>query len=108
MIPELFIRRTEFGSYESSVELSGVALSNPTTHVSIEDALMYVAANAKPDLYEFIEVRYCEISIGTQAVMRLRQEQFILAQQMLDCLDAVRRAQAEMAQKRTMSAAAKL
>ena len=68
MIPELHISKVMSGLYEARLLDGNEEIFELTVHDSISDAIRDVANDFPDELADFLEVRYVDVSIGTQAL----------------------------------------
>lgn len=104
MIPELHISKVTSGLYEARLLDGNEEIFESTIHDSISGAIRDVANDFPGELADFLEVRYVDVSIGTQALARLRAEPDALASQLVDLAAAVWRAEEERYFKRQAAA----
>jgi hypothetical protein len=74
MVPELHIHKVQRGMYEAHVKGAGVDITVPTLHESIAQAIKDAGESFPPELCEFLEIRYVDISIGVHSLARMRAE----------------------------------
>lgn len=95
MIPELHISKVKSGLYEARLHDGNEEIFESTMHDSISGAIRDVASDFPDELADFLEVRYVDVSIGTQALTMMRAEPDALASKLVDLAAAVWRAEEE-------------
>lgn len=95
MIPELHISKVKSSLYETRLLDGDEEIFESTMHESISDAIRDVANEFPDELAQFLEVRYIDVSIGTQSLARMRAEPDALASKLVDLAAAVWRAEEE-------------
>lgn len=89
MIPELHISKFRSGLYEARISVGNEELFESTLHESITHAIGEVAQDFPQELSEFLEVRYADVSIGTQSLIKMRAEPGTLADRLVELAAAL-------------------
>lgn len=105
MIPELHISKFRSGLYEARLLDGNEELFESTLHESITDAIRGVAEDFPDELSEFLELRYVDVSIGTQSLAKMKAEPGALADRLDELAAAVWQSEEEReARARAMTA----
>jgi hypothetical protein len=89
MIPELHICKVKSGLYEARLSYGDEEITELTLHESITDAIRDMASSLPPEISEFLDVRYVDVSLGTQAVAKMKSEAEALAARLVELAAAV-------------------
>lgn len=93
MIPQLHISKVQSSVYEARLLEGNEEIFESTLHESIGAAIKEVADDFPDELSHFLEVRYVDVSIGTQSLAKLRAEPQVFAACLVDLTAAVRHAE---------------
>lgn len=105
MIPELHISKFRGGFYEARLLDGSEQIFESTLHESITDAIRDVAQEFPEELSEFLEVRYVDVSIGTQALSKMKAEAGAMADLLVELAAVVWQSEEEReARTRTRTA----
>lgn len=69
VIITLQIDKIAAGSYRAEAQVQGVAVTEPSVHSRISEAIGEVAKAVPDDFAHFMEVRYCGLSSGTHSLL---------------------------------------
>ena len=89
MIPELHISKVRSGLYEARLLDGTEEIFESTMHESITDAIKDVADDFPNELADFLELRYVDVSLGTQSLSKLRSEPDVMASRLVELAAAV-------------------
>lgn len=84
MVPELHIGKVHRGMYEARLTGSGVEITESTLHDTIAAAIKGIGESFPPDISEFLEIRYVDISIGVHSLARMKTEASGLADHLVE------------------------
>ena len=93
MIPELHISKVTSSVYEARLLDGSEEIFESTMHESISDAIKDVADDFPDELAAFLDVRYVDVSIGTQSLAKMRTESHVLASRLVELASAVWRSE---------------
>jgi len=89
MIPELHISKVQSSLYEARLLDGNEEIFESTMHESIGAAIKDVADDFPDELSDFLDVRYVDVSIGTQSLVKMRAEPQVLAARLVELAAAV-------------------
>ncbi|MDM0041536.1 hypothetical protein QTH89_05170 [Variovorax sp. J22G21] len=89
MTPELHISKVHRGLYEARLLDGHEELFESTLHESIADAIKETGSTFPNEISAFLEVRYVDVSIGTQSLAKMRGESGALADRLVELAAAV-------------------
>lgn len=89
MIPELHISKVTSGLYEARLLDGNEEIFESTMHDSISGAIRDVTNDFPDELADFLEVRYVDVSLGTQSLARMRSEPEVMASRLVELAGAV-------------------
>ena len=89
MIPELHISKVQSSLYEARLLDGNEEIFESTMHESIGAAIKDVSADFPDELSDFLDVRYVDVSIGTQSLVKMRAEPQVLAARLVELAAAV-------------------
>lgn len=105
MIPELHITKFRSGLYQARLLDGNEEIFESTLHESIADAIRGVAEDFPEEVSEFLEVRYVDVSIGTQWLGKMKTEPGAMAERLVELAAAVWQSQEDCyARARALSA----
>ena len=95
MIPELHISKVHSGLYEARLLYGHEELFESTLHESIASAIREIASTFPEEISEFLDLRYVDVSVGTQSLFHMRNESGALADRLVEVAAAVWRSEEE-------------
>jgi hypothetical protein len=83
LIPELNIVKLTTGIYEAHVRVDSVAITDPSIHNSIAEAIAEIGSDIPENIATYLVIYFAGVTIGTTSVDRMQKESELIADELV-------------------------